>query len=696
MRFLLLPLLLLPVLLTAGEPPEIPWRKFSKAVGVQVPHGMLQWRGNGLLGFAGACCEPFPEKTMFTVQVQVPRDAIDNEASRRFTEVAGRHPAIVHDGGMARVAGVRAGLQWQWTRTPGLIVPVQVACNLPDSIQVDAAAGLIRGQGRQSKFGWRNGLPRQQNPVDIHWVLRIRGLRQGADGTLTATAGPDGIVRTALGVSWTSATAALRHLEHEVGDDDLPALAARSRAAWQAVLDRVTPSGGDPLLHDFLRQCQIDSVYHPNLWNDDDGAYLGFDGKLHHDATRPRYHIFSGWDIYRTWMQWMAISDPARSADIAWTMADYARTGGGGCPRWTVGNAETGVMEGDPMPVMISSAHAFGADAFDARAALELIYKAATEPGAESNRDWLTRPGLEGWIANGIPGDPPKGKSGNGNGERGSYLYELAVSDFAISRLAHRLGDTAKAERLLRQAAHWRGLYLPQGARIRGHDRQFEEGSEASYRFSIPYDLAGVAAVLGGREAAIHHLDEHTGRLDALYFGAQTFNVSNEAGSWTPWAYAWLGEPWKSQKLSRRIFDEVYFRPAKGTRMDNTPRYRVVGDEDHGAMSSYAIFLMAGLFPMIPGEGGFVLLPPAFPRLDLPLAGRRVIIEVPDFNWKHAYIHNVTVNGREHRSPWLPLARLDQPENRIVFRLGAEPNRAWGADPGEDAPPNFPAKPLWE
>ena len=54
------------------------------------------------------------------------------------------------------------------------------------------------------------------------------------------------------------------------------------------------------------------SLLHPNVFSDENGEYPGFDRKVHTAAGYTQYANFSGWDIYRSEMQLLALVEPRR------------------------------------------------------------------------------------------------------------------------------------------------------------------------------------------------------------------------------------------------------------------------------------------------------------------------------------------------------------------------------------------------
>ncbi len=89
----------------------------------------------------------------------------------------------------------------------------------------------------------------------------------------------------------------------------------KARATWSDLLNRFAVDGGTA----DQRKIFYTGVYHsflsPNLFSDEDGQYIGFDGKTHsvsETKQKAQYANFSDWDIYRNTVQLQALFDPQR------------------------------------------------------------------------------------------------------------------------------------------------------------------------------------------------------------------------------------------------------------------------------------------------------------------------------------------------------------------------------------------------
>ena len=126
---------------------------------------------------------------------------------------------------------------------------------------------------------------------------------------------------------------------------------------------------------------------------------MGADSQVHKTA-RKFYTSFSNWDTYRTQTALIAMLAPEETSDIVMSHYLFAEQSGGGFPRWVLANIETGVMQGDPTPILVANAYAFGARNYDPRTLLRTMRYGAEVPGANS-QGVLTRPGLEQYLEKG-------------------------------------------------------------------------------------------------------------------------------------------------------------------------------------------------------------------------------------------------------------------------------------------------------
>ena len=108
-----------------------------------------------------------------------------------------------------------------------------------------------------------------------------------------------------------------------------------------------------------------------------------------------------------------------------------------------------------------------------------------------------------------------------------------------------------------------------------------------------------------------------------------------------------------------------------------------------GSMSSWCVWNMLGLYPAIPGEGGFVISGPLFPKATLRRGDGNVLtIIAPNAAFDAPYTQSLKLNGKPHSRMWVSLDELKGKNATLEFVMGKEPNKEWASDP-KDAPPSF-------
>ena len=171
----------------------------------------------------------------------------------------------------------------------------------------------------------------------------------------------------------------------------------------------------------------------------------------------------------------------------------------------------------------------------------------------------------------------------------------------------------------------------------------------------VPYDLDGLFEIIGGKDSAEARLDDFFTILNAGYRETY-FAAGNEGDFQAPWSYNWTNSPHKTQLLVKRILKEMYQNAANG----------MPGNDDLGTMGAWYVFASMGLYPMIPGVGGFSINSPAFEKIRIKLPGGT--LNITGGSWDKPYIRSMRLNGKEITGHWLPFKAIKN-GGRIVFRL---------------------------
>lgn len=343
-------------------------------------------------------------------------------------------------------------------------------------------------------------------------------------------------VTARIGISYVSVENAALNAATETGDRTPEALRAQAAAAWRDALGTVQVTGGDDARRTVFYTALYHALLHPNLYDDVNGEYLGYDGTVRRVADgRHQYATYSGWDAYRGHAQLIALLFPEIGSDINQSLTDLA-TQTGRWPNWPHNGVSQQKMSGDGLQVMLASIDAFGSTDYDREAALASMVATQTLPADRSNRAHLHQYAGLGWV-----------ESRNGDVAT-SRTLEYAINDFAIAQLAARLGDEDNHRRFMTRAQHWQNLFDPVSGHIRPRDRngfdrgfnlgergdQFEQSTGYQYGWLVPHNLAALIERRGGTEAVAAQLDTFFTELDAGVYDTPYAYLSNEGDFHTP------------------------------------------------------------------------------------------------------------------------------------------------------------------
>lgn len=505
-----------------------------------------------------------------------------------------------------------------------------------------------------------------------------------------------GTVMVKVGISYVSLANAKANVEAEnpvsrFSVADFDKTAASAARTWNSFLNKIQVTGGTKDEKEAFYSMFYHTLLGPIVVSDANGQYFGYDGNIHTISHgHPQFGVFSGWDIYRSECQFLAMVAPEEAADMAQSLlVDYQQSGA--FPRWGVLTEDSGVMMGDPAAAMIADFYNFGATNFDAKAALTGLVNAATNPAVSAPRTKTNeRDALEDYLKLGYVPEHQKGGYGNV-----SMTLEYASADFALSQFAKAMGDESDSAMLLQHAQNWQNHFNPENGYLAmrrrdgswapgftnssnkyDNDTAYVEGTAGQYLWMVPFNLKGLADKMGGPETAAKRLDVFFTELNKGG-NSQYAYLGNEPCLETPWIYDFLGQPWKTQHIVRRAMTELYSGAEHG----------YPGNDDVGEMSSWYIFGALGMYPELPGSDVLVLGSPLFPKAVLHLPQGNVTITGNGAANDAPYVQNFTLNGRACDKPWIRYSEISN-GGTLVYELGSKPDTNWASNLA-DAPPSY-------
>jgi len=503
-------------------------------------------------------------------------------------------------------------------------------------------------------------------------------------------------VSAKIGISYVSVANAKANVEAEnparaFSSRDFNRVVKSASDDWNAWLNKIRVSGGMTNELETFYSMLYHAALGPIVVSDANGQYLGYDGEVHTVAAgREQYGVFSGWDIYRSECQLLAMLAPMRASGMAQSLlADCQQ--GGTFPRWGVMTEDSGVMMGDPAAAMFADFYNFGATNFDTGTALKGLVRAATDPSVYAPRTkTYERDALDDYLKLGYVPEHQKGGYGNV-----SMTLEYDSADFALSQFAKALGDQSDSAMLLEHAQNWRSLFNSETGYIQMRRRDgtwapgftnnverydknqaYVEGTAAQYLWMVPFNEKRLAELMGGPAIAAKRLDTFLTKLNSG--GRSEYcNLGNEPCLEVPWIYDFLGQPWKTQGTVRRAMTELYSAGDNG----------YPGNDDVGEMSSWYIFGALGMYPELPGSDILVLGSPMFPKAVLFLPNGDVTIIGHGAAKDAPYVQSLMVNAQTWNKPWIRYSDISH-GGTLEYDLGSTADTSWGSYPA-DAPPSF-------
>jgi predicted alpha-1,2-mannosidase len=500
------------------------------------------------------------------------------------------------------------------------------------------------------------------------------------------------------GISAVDVAGARTNLAAEATHWNFDRIRRTAAARWQQALGAITVSGGRPDQRTIMSSALYHAQVAPTLFSDVDGRYVGLDRKVHHAPKGgAAYSTYSLWDTYRALHPLLTIIAPERAKSLVDDLIRQTAQSPYGPLVWPLQGVETGTMIGWHGVVPIAEAQAKGIPA-DYAAAWPAIAKRSfdfTAPDQDNSlgRDLYDRLGY-------VPADKVF--------ESVSRTQEYAYDDWASSHLARAAGATADEERLLKRSHNWRNVLDPsiRFARPRFSDgswwapydpvqlghmpkpwwRDYTEANGWQATFLNQHDIYGLIAHFGGDAAFEAKLDAFFSAPSALPANAPPdisglvgqYAHGNEPDQHAPYLYAYVGAPWKTQRMVRRLLTEMYKAAPDG----------MIGNDDCGQMSAWFVLSALGFYPVDPVSTVYVFGSPLFDRAEMRLgAGRRLVIEAPGNSPDRPYVQEVRWNGKPWTKSWITHRDLIR-GGTLTFRMGAEPNRNFGRAPA-DRPPSF-------
>ena len=511
--------------------------------------------------------------------------------------------------------------------------------------------------------GWNNG-----GPYTVYFYLQSDVPLSNSDAPLynkvkesktrLDVAFSKSTVNLKVGISHISIAQAKRNIPARGFDAQLKHL----RETWNGKLRKIEIAGTEKQKRMFYT-----GIYHTMLMPVDKS------GENPHFSDTPYYDdYYAIWDTYRTSMPLLTLIDEDKQRDMIHSLLNIYKHDGY-MPDARSGNWNGRTQGGSNAEIVIADAFAKGMKGIDYELALKAMIKDAEVPPTDH----------DGYLGS-VP-DEKHGRGGlkeyntlgyipYGIDRAGNRTVEYSYDDWCIAQVAKGLGHQDLYQKYLKRSGNWRNLWrgdyewqgmrgfiMPRDADGRWLDSVplgkskvyqplipyrpdtkvapwylpwwstfFYEALSAEYSLSIPHDVPGLVELCGGKEAFIKRL--HT------FFANKHYNVANEPSFMTPYLYHWVDRPDLSVARIRQIVNDNY---------DDTP-LGLPGNDDSGAMSSWLVFNMMGLYP-VAGQNLYLVGSPLIPEYTIHLENGKKLQVVRDEkmkSWDRKFLtHELLTNG---------------------------------------------------
>ncbi|QGA17823.1 hypothetical protein EYB26_005499 [Talaromyces marneffei] len=492
-------------------------------------------------------------------------------------------------------------------------------------------------------------------------------------------------VTSRVGISWLSTSQACTNLQNEIpADIPFGQVVNDTKSIWnKQVLSKITTSATNSTTLELL----YTSLYYMHLIpTNQTGENPGW------TSDEPYYQdIFTFWDLFRCGTSLMQILQPTAYEEQIRSLIDIYRHEGY-MPDARSSNYNGRTQGGSNADNVLADAYVKGV-----RGAVNW-----TDGYAAMVKDAEVTP------PNTVPPDPmaPDSSTKEGRGalpdwkEYGfitptytravSRAVEYAYNDFGLYQVALGLERTNDAAKYLNRSRNWRNHWNPRATSLgfsgfvvpRDASSGFQsidvlsasgywgdacyEASPWAYSFTDVHDAAHMIDLMGGEtlfEARLNATFEEGADETS---GSYIFDPTNEPMFTIPYLYNYINRPELTVLHARHIAKTYY----------NTGATGLPGNSDAGAMQTWLIWNMIGLYP-VTGQTTFLIHSPWFDHLSIDLSGGKTLNVTStggDNNGDADYfVQKVKVNGQSWERSWLSWEDVFVEGGVVEFELGSEP-----------------------
>ncbi len=484
------------------------------------------------------------------------------------------------------------------------------------------------------------------------------------------------VIYAKVGISAVSVEGARKNLEAEQPGWDFDKTVADAKQAWNNELGKIEIESRDNSIMRTFYSAMYHAMTPPNLYQDVDGQYRGRDLKVHQASDFTYYTVFSLWDTYRAEHPLLTLIDRKRTEDFIKTfLTQYDQ--GGLLPVWELSSCETNCMIGYHCVPVITEAYMKGITGFDANKALEAMKKSAME-----DRNGLSDYKKFGYI-----------KMMDCK-ENVSRTLEYAYDDWCIAMFAKKLGKMDDYAYFIKRAQNYKNLFDPSTGFMRPKQESFvspfdpyevnhnyTEANAWQYSFYVPQDMSGEISLMGSKEKLGIMLDSLFNTSSQMHGHKQSdisgmigqYAHGNEPSHQLAYEYDYIGQPWKTQFMVRKVMNELYHDAPAG----------LSGNEDCGQMSAWYILSALGFYEVCPGSDEYEIGSPVIDKAVIHFENGKSFTIIANNNIKgNVYVNSAKLNGVAYNKCYFTYQDIAN-GGTLDLNMSASPNKSWGSADGD-------------
>lgn len=504
------------------------------------------------------------------------------------------------------------------------------------------------------------------------------------------------VVTAKVASSFISPEQAQINLDREIGDKTFAQVFDEAKLEWNTEFNKLMVEGGSERSKQNFYTSMYRTLLFPRKFYEYDANNKLVHYSPYNGEVRDGYMFTDNgfWDTFRAVFPFFTVMYPEMDGHI---MAGLVNTydESGWLPEWA-SPGHRDCMIGSNSASLITDAYLKGIRGYDVEKLYEAMVKNSNQQGPLGS---VGRMGADYYNELGyIPYDV-------GIHENTARTLEYAYADFTISKLAEALGKPQAEIDLFKKRANnyknvfdkstnfmrakmkdgsWQTPFIPEA-----WGGAFTEGSSWHYTWSVFHDPAGLADLMGGREAFAAKLDSLFSTPSIAnhdYYGFEIHEITemkvadqkhgtgqyahgNQPIQHGIYLYDYVGQPWKAQKWTRKVMKDLYSPTPDG----------LCGDEDNGQTSAWYVFSALGMYPVAPGTGEYIIGSPEFEKATMSLENGNTFTVIANNNSeKNVYIQSAKLNGKDFNLTYLTHDQI-MAGGSIEFEMGPEPNKSWGA-----------------